>query len=82
MSKPVKFGAKPGHRPPPDFTDAARCRVYGEIKKITTQPGKIEIVFASEDVDAETVSRIAELQQLGFVYVDFEQAPDLPESTE
>ena len=35
----------------------------------------------SEDVDAETVSRIAELQQLGMVFVDFEQAPD-PEEHE
>ena len=76
----IRFGATPGHRPPPiDIGD--RCRVHGEIKKITTQPGKIEIVFMSEDVDAGTVSRIAELQQLGAVYVEFEQAPDVHHDT-
>ena len=76
MSEGIRFGATPGHRPPPiDIGD--RCRVHGELKKINLQPGKIEIVFASEEVDAATVSRIAELQQLGAVYVEFEQAPDI-----
>jgi hypothetical protein len=72
----IRFGAAPGHRPPPaEFGDL--CRIHGELKKINLQPGKIEIVFMSEDVDAATVSRIAELQQLGAVYVEFEQAPDI-----
>lgn len=52
-------------------------RVHGEIKKITSQPGKIEILFSSENVDAEIVSLIAGLQQTGAVYVSFEQAPPL-----
>jgi hypothetical protein len=75
----IRFGAEPGHRPPPtEFGD--RCRVHGELKKINLQPGKIEIVFMSEDVDAYTVSRIAELQQLGAVYIEFEQAPDVSDT--
>ena len=81
MTTAVQFGARPGHRPAPQETIEGRCRVYGELKKINLQPGKIEIVFMSEDVDAETVSRIAALQQLGMVFVDFEQAPD-PEEHE
>jgi len=75
----IRFGAEPGHRPPPtDFGD--RCRVFGEIKKLTSQPGKIEIVFMSEDIDPETASRIMELQQVGAVFVEFEQAPDIPDT--
>jgi len=76
MNNTVQFGARPGHRSTPNLNDKDQCQVHGEIKKITTQPGKIEIVFASEEVDAETVSRISELQQLGMVYISFEQAPD------
>lgn len=79
MGNTVQFGARPGHRAAPRAAEAPVNRVHGEIKKITSQPGKIEILFASESVGAEIVSRIAELQQLGAVYISFESAPPLAE---
>jgi hypothetical protein len=72
----VQFGAKPGARAPAFSAADDVQRVHGEIKKMTTQPGKIEIVFVSECVDADIVTYLAELQQRGTVYLRFEHAPE------